>query len=149
MKKKVLAVASAGGHWIELMRLRPAFSHHKVSYLTTNKKMVINNYKLTIITVTDANIWRKYSLLKLSFEVLIVVLKIRPDVIITTGAAPGFFAILFGKLLRAKTIWIDSIANSEELSLAGRRIGRWADWWLTQWPSLTSSKGPFFIGSVL
>ena len=34
-QKHVLAIASAGGHWMQLMQLRPAFAHHRVSYLTT------------------------------------------------------------------------------------------------------------------
>jgi hypothetical protein len=31
--KKVLAVASGGGHWVQLLRLQPAFVHHKVTYV--------------------------------------------------------------------------------------------------------------------
>ncbi|MBA7545310.1 hypothetical protein ES705_37676 [subsurface metagenome] len=36
-KKKVLAIASAGGHWIELLRIRPAFSAFHVVFVSTNK----------------------------------------------------------------------------------------------------------------
>ena len=42
-----------------------------------------------------------------------LLLRHRPDVIVTTGAAPGYFALRFGKLLGARTIWIDSMANAE------------------------------------
>jgi hypothetical protein len=73
----------------------------------------------------------------------------RPDVVISTGAAPGYFALRFGKLLGARTIWVDSIANVDELSLAGSKVGRFADLWLTQWPHLAQPAGPQYFGAVL
>ena len=62
--------------------------------------------------------------------------RVRPDVILTTGAAPGYFAIRIGKLIGARTMWLDSVANVEQLSLSGERVGKHADLWLTQWPHL-------------
>jgi UDP-N-acetylglucosamine:LPS N-acetylglucosamine transferase len=93
--------------------------------------------------------WDKLGLIKLAFSVLRQVIAIRPEVVISTGAAPGFFAILFGKLLGAKTIWVDSIANADELSVAGKKVKPWADLWLTQWEHLQSDKGPKYYGSIL
>ena len=69
-------------------------------------------------------------------RILRVVLKERPNVIVSTGAAPGYLAIRFGKLLRARTVWIDSVANVEELSLSGKMASTTADLCLTQWPHL-------------
>jgi hypothetical protein len=34
-RPRVLAVASRGGHWVQLLRLRPAFSDCNVTYVTT------------------------------------------------------------------------------------------------------------------
>ena len=70
-------------------------------------------------------------------------------VVISTGAAPGFFGLAFGKLLGARTIWIDSMANVEELSLSGRQVRRFADLWLTQWPHLARPDGPRYEGGVV
>ena len=78
-----------------------------------------------------------------------MLLRERPDVVVSTGAAPGFLALRLGKLLRARTIWVDSIANAEELSLSGRRIGPHADLWLTQWEPLARPEGPLYRGAVL
>jgi hypothetical protein len=58
----------------------------------------------------------------------------------TTGASPGYFAIRIAGLLGARTVWIDSIANAESLSMAGRLAGRCADVWLTQWDSLAADE---------
>jgi len=62
---------------------------------------------------------------------------------------PVVFALLFGKMLGAKTIWVDSIANAEALSVSGEKVGKYADLWLTQWPHLEKQAGPSFKGSVL
>jgi hypothetical protein len=73
----------------------------------------------------------------------------RPDVVISTGAAPGFLALRLGRLLGARTIWVDSVANGEELSMSGKLAGRYADLWLTQWEHLAHEGGPQFRGNVL
>jgi len=101
------------------------------------------------ISVTDANLSEKIRLARQLFEVLVAVLRYRPDVIITTGAAPGYFALRFGKLIGARTIWIDSMANAEKLSKSGQEVGKHADLWLTQWEHLAHPDGPHFLGRVL
>jgi len=147
-KKKVLAVASGGGHWVQLMRLRPAFEGMSVEFIGTNDAYAKEVGK-AIHTVRDANMWDKVSLAIMFLQVALKVIKVRPDVIVTTGAAPGFAALLFGKMIGARTIWIDSIANSETMSSSGRHARRVADLWLTQWEHLVTPQGPHYLGSVL
>lgn len=148
-RKRILAVASAGGHWVQLLRLRPAFAGHEVRFLSTSAALASQVRPHPLYVVNDASMWDKVGLAKMAVRIAKVMLTYRPHVIITTGAAPGFFGILVGRLLGAKTIWIDSIANAEELSLAGRKAKRWADHWLTQWPELAREEGPHYIGSVI
>jgi len=159
--RKVLAVASSGGHWVQLLRLRPSWDGISVAYLTTEigyKEQVLpepGSFPSTdtvprFYCVVSANRWTKFRLLKQLFQILVVLLRERPDVIISTGATPGFFAIKFGKLLGARTVWIDSIANAEELSLSGKKIQSSADLWLTQWPHLEATlPGLKYKGSVI
>jgi UDP-N-acetylglucosamine:LPS N-acetylglucosamine transferase len=70
------------------------------------------------------------------FRSLRVVLKERPDVIITTGSLPLAMVCIFAKLFGARIVWIDSIANIERMSVSGRMVRRFADLCLTQWPEL-------------
>lgn len=146
--KTILAVASGGGHWVQLLRLRPAFSGFNVKYATT-KKEYAKDIDAPLYVVTDANMWQKLKLIRMFLEMALVVMRVRPDIVITTGAAPGFAAILFGRFFGARTIWLDSIANSEKLSNSGMQAKRWADVWLTQWPDLATSDGPEYWGAVL
>jgi hypothetical protein len=147
--QKILLVASAGGHWIQLMRLLPAFERHQLSYLSTFPEAPGGLPSGRYTPVRDASMWDKPALLRQMAQVFLAVARQRPDWVVTTGAAPGYFALVAGKLLGARTIWIDSVANVEELSLAGRKARRWATHWLTQWPQLASPSGPTYLGSVL
>lgn len=145
---KVLAIASMGGHWIQLLRLRPAFEGADVVFVSNNASFSTMVEGKKFYAVTDANRNNKLGLIKSFFEVLKIVLKEKPDTIITTGAAPGIMGLFAGKLLRKKTIWIDSIANVEELSMSGRLASKFADRVYTQWPDL--AKGNIvYSGNIL
>jgi hypothetical protein len=149
-KPKILALSSGGGHWVQLLRLRPAFVNCDVVYATVKSGYRANlepgaEFRL----IPDANRWDKLSLVRSLLSILRLVWRERPDVVISTGAAPGFFAIRIGKLFGARTVWVDSIANGEELSLSGQKAGRHAALWLTQWAHLAQPEGPHYHGNVL
>ncbi len=155
---RVMATASAGGHWVQLMRLRPSWAGLEVTYVTTdpgleaplrNQADRIQDKIAGFHTVVEANRWNKMRLIRQLLQLFRIILTVRPDVIITTGAAPGYFALRIGKLLGARTIWVDSIANADELSLSGKRVRAHADLWLTQWDHLANADGPTHLGSVI
>ena len=159
---KVAAISSAGGHWVQLQRLRLAWDDCQAIYITTKPEYALDVQadakardlsEPVFYTIVAANRWQKLKLLRQVFSIFFILLKERPDVVISTGAAPGFFALRLGKLLGAKTIWVDSIANAEELSLSGQKIGPHADMWLTQWEHLAvqdmNKKGPSYKGAVV
>ena len=148
-RHKVLAVASSGGHWTQLLRVAPALVPFEIVFVTVLKSYRLEMPENRFYFVNDANRWSKIKLLTLAIRVAWIVGKERPDVVLSTGAAPGYFALLFGRLFGAKTIWIDSITNIEHLSMAGQLVGKYADLWLTQWPHLAKTDGPHYGGAVL
>jgi UDP-N-acetylglucosamine:LPS N-acetylglucosamine transferase len=98
--------------------------------------------------VKDANRWNKLALVRCALQIVWVLLRERPAVVVSTGAAPGYLAIRCAGLLGARTVWIDSVANVEELSMSGRMASAKADLCLTQWPHLAT--GPIrYLGAVL
>lgn len=99
--------------------------------------------------IPDANRDTKLALVRSILAIFWLILHLRPDVVISTGAAPGYLGLLFGRLFGARAVWVDSIANAEELSMSGKKAGRIAHLWLTQWPHLAAEGGPQFKGSVL
>lgn len=149
MKKTILAISSSGGHWEQMMLLRDAFSGHEVVYANTLSGLAERNGIESAYLVDDCNRDTPLRNLKTAWQILRIIWKHRPDVIISTGAAPGIIAIAIGRLFRAKTIWIDSIANSEKLSMSGKIAGYVAHLQLTQWEHLARENGPRYAGSVL
>lgn len=146
----ILAVASGGGHFIQLLRLRPAFAGAKLHYVTTIRGYEGDVAPDRIHVVRDANRHDKLGLMVMSLQILWLVVRYRPAVIISTGAAPGYAAIRLGRLLGARTCWVDSIANAEEMSMSGRKLQGRCDMWLTQWQHLSDpAVGPGWSGSVL
>ena len=146
---KLLAVASGGGHWIQLMRITRAFEDCSVTFVTVHDSYRNHVAGHNFYVVNDANRWHKVALLKAAGRLAWIIWTEKPDFVISTGAAPGYLALRLGRLIGARTIWLDSIANVEELSMSGSRIGRFADLWLTQWPHLARPGGPYYAGSVL
>ena len=133
-----------------MLRLRPAFDGADVAYVTVSRDYRRDVGGARFHVVNDATRWSKFAALWQAMRILLILVRERPDVIITTGAAPGFFAMRLGKMLGARTVWLDSIANVEELSMSGQMAGKHADLWLTQWPHLAASDGrPSFAGGVL
>ncbi|MCC9166159.1 glycosyltransferase [Pontibacter harenae] len=147
-QKKILAIASAGGHWIQLLRLKPAFKYHELIFVSTKGSFAETVEGHKFYHVPDANRKNKLDILRSAIKVTNLIRLIKPDVIITTGAAPGLMGLLAGKLLGTKTIWVDSIANVEELSMSGRIASKIADKVYTQWEHLSNDEITF-SGSVL
>ena len=147
--KKILAISSGGGHWVQLLRLRPAFEGHKVVFATVQQSYAEEVEGHRFYAVTDATRWSRWKMIKMIGQVCLIILRERPDVVISTGAAPGAVALRIGKWLGAKTVWIDSIANVEKISMSGSKVGKFSDLWLTQWEHLTNDHGPSFRGGVI
>lgn len=147
--KRVLAVASSGGHWVQLMRLRPALEGQSLAFVTTVAEYRGDVGSARFYTVRQASRWNQLGLVILAVRLFLIICWERPHVIVSTGAAPGYLAIRIGKFLGARGVWIDSIANVESLSMSGALVGRHADLWLTQWPHLAETDGPVFEGAVL
>ena len=153
-----MAVSSGGGHWAELCRLKEAWAGATVTYVVTQASYHTdvakdpagaNGKKPHFFTIPDANKSEPLRLVFSALSILLLIIRIRPDVVISTGAAPGYFAIRFGKLFRARTIWVDSIANAEEVSVSAKLAQPYSDMYLTQWPHLAQPNGPQYKGSVM
>lgn len=98
--KKVFAVASIGGHWIQLLRIaKPMEEKFEMVYLCTHPKCetMVEGNKFHLIS--DYSRWDAWKMIPSFFQLLRIVRKEKPDAIITTGAAPGLMCLLAGKSL--------------------------------------------------
>jgi UDP-N-acetylglucosamine:LPS N-acetylglucosamine transferase len=145
---KTIAIASAGGHWIQLLRLKPAFESEELIFVSTDPAFAETVKGHRFYDVPDANRWNKMQVLKMAVQVFRIMRREKPDVVISTGAAPGLLGMIAGRAVGAKTVWIDSIANVERLSLSGKLASHVASRTFTQWPHLATAT-VFYNGNVL
>ncbi len=149
-RKRILAVASAGGHWVQLARLSEAFAGTDTLYVTTVAGQTAPSGDRPVAKVVDGSRSAPWRIAVASLQLAVLMLRFRPHAIITTGAAPGYVALRLGKLRGCRTVWLDSIANAEELSMSARLARPYANLWLTQWEHLArETAGLEFWGNIL
>jgi UDP-N-acetylglucosamine:LPS N-acetylglucosamine transferase len=147
---RVMAVSSGGGHWVQLRRIMPAFAGLDVFFVSTEPAGDADIGAYRYYRVRNATRRTGFGLMVSGWQTLRILRQERPDVVVTTGAAPGLIALVLAKLLlRSRTIWIDSLAQSESMTLSGRLARPVADAWLVQWAHLARPHGPDYWGAVL
>lgn len=147
--RRVFAVASGGGHWVQLLRLRPAFEGAEVHYATVDPSARDMVAPAPVHLYPDANKDTKLRMILTALRLAVIVLRVRPDVVISTGAAGGYLAIRIARLLGARTVFLDSIANTRQLSVSARLAQSAADLVLSQWPAVAAQSGAQYRGAVL
>lgn len=150
-KPKICLAASAGGHLVQLLRLQKSWDGFDVFYVST---VDVVKDKLSgsgrVYIVGECNRQHPFKVVQVFWRCLKVILTERPDVVISTGAAPGFLMCMTGRLFGARILWIDSIANVKRLSMSGRMIRPFCSLFLTQWEQLKNPiKKIEYAGSVI
>lgn len=146
---RILAVASGGGHWVQLMRLRPAFAGAEVHFATVDPSAAAVVAPAPLHLYADANKDTKGRLALAAVQMMVIVLRVRPDVVVSTGAAGGYLAIRLARLMGARTVFIDSIANARKLSVTAGLCRGVADRVISQWPDVARNQGVDHWGAVL
>lgn len=148
--KRLLLVASAGGHWVELSELVDAFAGFECHFVTTVKGVKIKRQERDVIQVRDCSRNAPLSTLRTFCRLFFLIRQINPDIVLSTGAAPGAVALIIAKLRGKRTVWIESLANCEKLSLSALVVRPFADVKLTQWEHLAERHRDFkFQGRVV
>ena len=141
--KKVLFISSGGGHWNELMRLKPLFNKYN-SYFATEKLKATENLKekfngkffYLLYGTKDHMLTYPFKLLANSFISLYQFIKIRPDVVVTTGVQSAGPMCCIAKIFRKKIVYIETMANINKKTATGRIIYHFADLFIVQWKSM-------------
>jgi UDP-N-acetylglucosamine:LPS N-acetylglucosamine transferase len=148
-KVRVVAVASGGGHWEQLLLVSEAFKDEDILFVTTKEELLKHAGITNGRVVPDCNRDHPLLVLKSIASCMNIIFSTRPHVVISTGAAPGLICLALGRLIGANTIWLDSFANVERLSMSGKMARYFAKVWLTQWEHLSTAKGPRYMGQLL
>lgn len=140
--KKVLFIASTGGHLSELLQLEPLFKNYDSYIITEKTKSTLclkDKYKSVnylVFGTKDHIISYIFKFIINSFKSLFLFIKIRPKVIVTTGTHTAVPICYIGKLFGSKIIFIETFANSQTKTLSGRLIYPIANTFIVQWESM-------------
>jgi len=148
---KVCLAASAGGHLSQLRRVASAWSGHQTCWITTTEVVRASlGENGNVYVVGECNRQHPFRVIATLVLCLRAICREKPDVVISTGAAAGCLAAVFGRLAGAKVVWLDSITNVHRLSLSGRLTRPFANLVLVQWPALARKyRGVEYVGAVV
>lgn len=148
-KQKIIAVASVGGHLVQLLTITKALEkYYEIIYCSTHTdcRDLIGGCEYYLME--DFNRKTPWKLISGFIKQVRMIKKNRPVAVISTGAAPGLAALMAAKVCGVKSIWIDSIANVQQLSASGRIARKFVSRIYTQWPAL-ADENVIYAGNVL
>ena len=135
---KICLVCSHGGHLSEMLQLIEAFEGHEtffVTYDSTRTRGLERKYLLRNIGTNPLVMAQAF------LSTLIILLKERPKLIVSTGSEIAIPAFYLAKLLRVKTVFIESWTRVDRPTGTGKIVYPVSDLFLVQWKSLLKKYG--------
>lgn len=131
---KVCLVGSSGGHLTHLYMLKDFWKDKDRFWVTFDKedaRSILENEKvIPCYYPTNRNI---KNLIKNTFLAIRVLLKEKPDLIISSGAAVAVPFFYIGKILGAKLIYIEVFDRIDKSTVTGKLVYPIADKFIVQW----------------
>jgi UDP-N-acetylglucosamine:LPS N-acetylglucosamine transferase len=138
-KMKICFAASSGGHYEQLMMLKPLMDKYDSFVLTerTQYKADVKGEKTYYLK--QVNRKEKLFLFRMianCFSSLNIYIKEKPDVIICTGVLAMIPMCLLMKVFKKKMIYIESFAKVTSPTQTGKLLYKYADQFYVQWESM-------------
>ncbi len=136
---KIVFAASSGGHFEQLLMLKPLME--KYDSILVTEKTEYGSGKLDVKTYYVKQINRKEPLFIPKFiantwKSLVIIVKERPKVMITTGVLAIIPLALLMKLFGGKLIYLESFAKVTSKTLSGKLLYKFADQFYVQWEEM-------------
>lgn len=132
---KIVLIGNSGGHFEQLKQLKGLEKKYEIFYVT-NKNISNQSSKLIDYFIRSPHgknkIETMIGYIENSIEALFILFKVRPNIIISTGAGIAVPIIMLGKLLKVKTIFIESFARVDRLSRTGEFVYKYCDTFIVQ-----------------
>lgn len=134
-KTDCVIIASAGGHLREAILATKLLNPPPpiITYKAPHLKNLLKHRKIFFITHPRRNLLR---LIKNIIESFLLYLKLKPKVVISTGADVTVPFCIISKILGSKIIYIETGASVYTLSLTGKIMRFFADYFFVQWEPL-------------
>ena len=140
-RPKALLVCSNGGHLREMLQLEPSWRHHDVTWATlpgADVDRLLDGRQVELCHGPTNRSLR--CLVKNLFVARRLLRDLRPDVILSTGAAVAVPFFVLGRLMGVRTVYIESLTRIDSLSLTGRLVYRLSSAFFVQWPQAAKGR---------
>jgi len=129
---KVCIASSAGGHLTETIKIARALKYDTffISFNAPNLRTNLKDFRYYTVTDPERN---PLKLVVAFFQTLKIMMRERPDAVITSGAGVALPACYIGKLMGAKLIYVECGCRVETASVTGRLLYPIADLFILQW----------------
>ncbi len=148
-KNKIMLVASPGGHFVELSLVAECLQDMHVMIVSTYEEKPSFMHGDEYFQVSDFSRDNAHMMVKVLGECYRILKNHKPKLIVTTGAAPGLMMAIVGRVFGIKSIWIDSIANSQYISLSGKIAKAFGIKVFSQWENVAKSSNSEYHGKLL
>jgi len=138
-KKKICFISSTGGHFEQLMQLKQVMSEYNHYYVLprSDSFKTLGGKKYLLLGFSKKNILITLCTYAVLFlQQLLVFVKERPDVVITTGAGFVIPTCLYAHFFGKKMIYIESFARMKTINRTGKLLYKYADLFIVQWEEL-------------
>ena len=135
---KICFAASSGGHFEQLMMLKPLMEKDE-SFVVTEKTgyEVQTPVQCYYLQQVNRRQWRcLFYLLKNTVDSLRLLHKEQPDVVVCTGVLAMIPLCMEAKLSDRKLIYIESFAKVTSATLTGKLLYHYADRFYVQWTQM-------------
>ena len=137
--KKICFAASTGGHFEQLMMLKPLMKKYDSFIVTEKTNYSVSNLEFNTYYLHQVNRREKSFIFRMIgnyFKTLRILISERPDVVISTGALATIPMCLFGKIFGKKIVFIESFAKVNSQTLTGKLVYKFADRFYVQWEEM-------------
>jgi len=134
---KICLVGSSGGHLAHLYMLKPIWQNKERFWCTFDKedaRSLLADEKIYPLFFPSNRSFR--ALCINTFRAIRILRKEKPNIIITSGAAPAIPFMWLGKLMGCKTIYIEVFDRINKPSLSGRLCYPAADKFIVEWEEM-------------
>lgn len=147
---KVCLVGSSGGHLTHLLLLKPFWQDKDRFWVTFDKEDARSALKGEKVYPCYYPTNRSVkALIRNTFLAIKVLKKEKPDLIISCGAAVAVPFFYIGKMMGAKTVFIEVFDRMDAATLTGKMVYPVTDRFIVQWESMKKIyKKAINLGSI-
>lgn len=149
---KLCFAASSGGHYEQIMMLKPLMFKYESFIITEKTEYFSSDKNRKLYLLKQVNRKEKKVIIRMFynfFKSLSIYLSEKPDIVICTGALATIPICIISKIFKKKLIFIESFAKITSPTMTGKLMYKFADRFYVQWKSMIDIyPNSIYIGGI-